>query len=75
MTLNEFKAWFEGFTEMMEGAPTEKQWRRIKARVVDISNDVVKLPVYRNGIPSVQNPRTTWAMAEAGKAEYQEILS
>jgi hypothetical protein len=37
MTLSEFKAWFEGFTEDMDGAPNEKQWKRIKARVKDIS--------------------------------------
>lgn len=36
MTLSEFKAWFEGFTESMEGAPDESQWQRIKARVKEI---------------------------------------
>lgn len=35
MTLSEFKAWFEGFTESIEGksAPTQKQWARIKEKV------------------------------------------
>jgi len=33
MTLQEFKAWFEGYTECMEDRPTEKQWARIKERV------------------------------------------
>lgn len=37
MTLAEFKAWFEGFTEDMDGAPNEKQWKRIKAKIKDIN--------------------------------------
>ena len=36
MTLAEFKAWFEGFTESMSKAPNEAQWKRIKARVKEI---------------------------------------
>jgi hypothetical protein len=41
MTLAEFKAWFEGFTEDMSGAPTEKQWKKIKARVAEITGTPV----------------------------------
>lgn len=37
MTLAEFKAWFEGFTEAIEGAPTEKQWARIKEQIEKIA--------------------------------------
>lgn len=37
MTPSEFKAWFDGFTESMEGRPTDKQWRRIKKRVSEIN--------------------------------------
>lgn len=37
MTLSEFKAWFEGFTEDMDGPPSEKQWKRVKKRVGEIS--------------------------------------
>jgi len=34
MTPNEFKAWFDGFTEAFEGRiPTKAQWGRIKDRV------------------------------------------
>jgi len=36
MTPSEFKAWFDGFTEALEGVPSEKQWERIKARVAEI---------------------------------------
>lgn len=37
MTLSEFKAWFSGFTEDMDGPPNAKQWKRIQARVKEIS--------------------------------------
>lgn len=36
MTNSEFKAWFDGFTEAMDGIPSKKQWDRIKARVKEI---------------------------------------
>lgn len=37
MSLMEFKCWFDGFTEGIEGAPTEKQFERIKAKVKEIA--------------------------------------
>lgn len=46
MTLAEFKAWFEGFSETMEAAPNEKQWERIKARVAEINGTVTTYPVF-----------------------------
>jgi hypothetical protein len=46
MTLAEFKAWFEGFTEAMDGAPDEKQWARIKARVKEIDGVAVTKTVF-----------------------------
>lgn len=46
MTLSEFKAWFEGFTEGMDAAPDEKQWDRIKARVKEIDGVHVTRTVY-----------------------------
>lgn len=36
MTLSEFKAWFEGFTENVSKLPTQKQWARIQQRVKEI---------------------------------------
>lgn len=45
MTLAEFKAWFEGFTENIDGPPNAKQWKRIKARVKEIDGESVT-PVY-----------------------------
>lgn len=47
MTLAEFKAWFEGYTEGMdEKAPNAKQWAKIKAKVADIDGTPVTYPIY-----------------------------
>lgn len=46
MTLSEFKAWFEGFTECMEASPDEKQWERIKARVKEIDGVAITKTVF-----------------------------
>lgn len=32
MTPSEFKAWFDGFTEALDGVPSKDQWARIKKR-------------------------------------------
>jgi hypothetical protein len=36
MTPQEFKAWFEGYTEALDDIPTAKQWKRIRTRVAEI---------------------------------------
>lgn len=47
MTLAEFKAWFEGYTEGMDSTPSVKQWDRIKARVKEIDGmTIIQTPVY-----------------------------
>lgn len=46
MTLQEFKAWFGGFTEELSGAPNKKQWERIKERVKEIDGAAVSYPVF-----------------------------
>lgn len=46
MTLSEFKAWFEGFTETMDGPPSLKQWERIQARVKEITGSPVTERVF-----------------------------
>jgi hypothetical protein len=67
MTPNEFKAWFDGFTEAFEGRiPTKAQWGRIKERVAEIDGKPVTervyvdryWPTYSRTIPSY--PITTW---------------
>lgn len=37
MTLSEFKAWFEGFCEGIDGAPTPEQWVKVKEKVALLS--------------------------------------
>ena len=46
MHLSEFKAWFDGFTEDMEGPPNPKQWKKIRARVAEITNDYTPTPIF-----------------------------
>jgi hypothetical protein len=67
MTPNEFKAWFDGFTEAFEGRiPTKAQWGRIKDRVAEIDGKPVTervyvdryWPTYIRTVPSY--PLTTW---------------
>jgi len=47
MTLSEFKAWFEGFTENLDGPPNKKQWARICKRVKEIQVDSTPIVVER----------------------------
>ncbi len=47
MNLSEFKAWFEGFTENMDGPPGEKAWKRILAKIGEITDaPPTTYPVY-----------------------------
>ncbi len=46
MTPSEFKAWFDGFTEALEGTPSLAQWARIKARVAEIDGRAITEHVY-----------------------------
>jgi hypothetical protein len=48
MTPQEFKAWFEGYTEAIEEAPSQKQWKRIKTRVAEIDGVVTTHTVFRD---------------------------
>jgi hypothetical protein len=33
MTITEFKAWLDGFTDAMEGPPNAEQWGKIKSKI------------------------------------------
>lgn len=46
MTPQEFKAWFDGFTDAMDEPPTPKQWKRIKSRVAEIDNTPITERVF-----------------------------
>jgi len=45
MKLNEFKAWFEGYTEEMD-KPTKKQWDKIKDRVAEIDGELITITIF-----------------------------
>lgn len=71
MTLAEFKAWFEGFTESIEGkaAPTQKQWAKIKEKVAAIDGTPITYPIYidRYVHPSWPHPyQPIWVGASGG---------
>ena len=46
MNLSEFRAWFEGFTEGLEGAPNAKQWKKIQKKVEEITSDPTPWPIF-----------------------------
>jgi hypothetical protein len=46
MTLNEFKAWFEGFIEKINGLPTEEQWKRICLTIKRIDGTITTEPMF-----------------------------
>lgn len=46
MTPQEFKAWFEGFTEAFAGVPTKAQWARVKERVAEIDGKPITERIY-----------------------------
>lgn len=71
MTPQEFKAWFEGFTEAFNGVPTKAQWARVKDRVGEIDGKPVTERVYIDRylpqyIPNY--PRPYWSLYGANSA-------
>jgi len=46
MNTAEFKAWFHGFTEGMDGPPSKKQWERIKEVVAAVDGAATPYWVY-----------------------------
>lgn len=56
MTLNEFKAWLDGFEAAMGDAPTPEQWAKIKAKLADVQ----PLAVPAAPLPSPTYPATFW---------------
>lgn len=71
MTLSEFKAWFEGYTEGLESAPTKAQFERIKEKVKEISGTPITYPVYIDRYVEPyrhywQNYTTTWGGNSVG---------
>ena len=58
MHLQEFKAWFEGYTEEMDGPPNAKQWKKVKKRVDEITPDWTPRTVFIDRY--VPRPYLTW---------------
>ena len=46
MNMSEFKAWFEGFSEVITVAPNPQQWARIKQRLAQVDGVPTTYPVY-----------------------------
>ena len=57
MTFNEFRAWFDGFSEAIGDAPTPEQWAKIKAKVdsLDPLAGLAKLVPSAAG-PAIRDP-------------------
>jgi hypothetical protein len=74
MTPNEFKAWFDGFTEAFTGCPNKAQWTRIKARVAEIDGKPVTerhyvdryWPTYVRTYPQIVPQWTTYCGVASG---------
>lgn len=90
MTPQEFKAWFEGFTEAFTSTPTKGQWARVKERVAEIDGKPVTERIFIDHYwPSYQRYywtnvnysttpsvfNSTSAMTALGKVEYQASLT
>lgn len=44
MTLSEFKAWLEGYSAAIDGAPTPEQWQVIQGKLKEVVVRSVYLP-------------------------------
>ena len=66
----EFKAWFEGFSEGIEGRPTEKQWTKVKERVAQITPTATPYPIFVDRyVPTYPHwnwPCWTWNTSSCG---------
>ena len=56
MKIDEFKAWLDGYSEAIHGAPNEQQWDRIKAQIGTLVDAVKLVPYDIRPIPCGQEP-------------------
>ena len=68
MNLAEFKAWFEGFTENMDGLPGPKEWARVCERVKEIKAEPTQFVLGYVPPPS-------WTSTWTSSVGSQEILN
>lgn len=59
MDVKEFKAWFDGFCESIDGAPTPEQFAKIKAKIQGL--EMGSKINYRE-----PTPRATWRVTPQG---------
>lgn len=68
MTLNEFKAWLEGYSEgFADGMPTAEQWAKVKAKLETVK--LVSNPIAELG-KLYPDPRGTPHWPFDGKGRY-----
>lgn len=60
MTLNEFKAWFEGFSEGIDKVPSEKQFAKIKDKVAEINDTPVTRQYFIERYPNWPHVNQPW---------------
>lgn len=69
MTLAEFKAWFEGYTDGMgDQPPNAKQWEAIKAKVDKITGTPIPYPIYVERYVRPWYPNGVWYSSTGGYA-------
>jgi hypothetical protein len=59
MTFSEFRAWFAGYVENIDGVPTLEQWERIKSRLDEVSA-ASPAPVYSPSRPGQPEDWKRW---------------
>lgn len=65
MTINEFNAWLDGFSEAIGEAPTPEQWARIRAKLAEVREAGPVVPTiitdpFRPASPSIPQPFPRW---------------
>ncbi|WP_266030394.1 hypothetical protein [Brucella intermedia] len=56
MTLNEFKAWLEGYSEAFtSGAPTAAQWEKIREKLGEVKITAASVPISDRPYPMKPN--------------------
>ena len=70
MTIKEFNAWLDGFSEAIGDAPTPDQWQKIKAKLQGVSDlgDISKWFQPQSERLSYGSPVATYGAAQIGKA-------
>lgn len=58
LTIAQFEAWLEGVEEMQpdDWTPSEAQWKRIRAKIAKLCEDMEKQPLHGHHVPNVGVP-------------------